>query len=73
MSGYQSGRAVPAAAVASMLSELLGALGFRAMALQAGAELDPEKLRLYARIIVKQAPAARRAEIVEGLERVGLL
>ena len=72
MSGYQSGGR-PMASVQAALAELLGALGFRAMSLQAADEQDEEKLRLYARIIVKQAPAERRPQILRRLEQLGLL
>lgn len=74
MSGYRSGAGKPAeGAVQAALAELLGSLGFGAMAKQAGAEQDEEALRLYARIIVKQAPAERRQAIRERLELLGLL
>lgn len=61
------------ASVQAALAELLGALGFRAMALQASAEHDDEALKLYARIIVQKAPEERRPEIRYRLERLGLL
>jgi hypothetical protein len=75
VSGFSSGgrREASVASVQAALAELLGALGFRAMALQAGAETDPEALRLYARIILKQAPAERRQPWRERLELLGLL
>lgn len=71
---YQSGgRPAPASVQAAALSELLAALGFGAMAKQAGAEQDEEALRLYARIVLKQAPAEKRQAMRERLERLGLL
>lgn len=75
MSGFSSGGRRPAdvASVQAALAELLGALGFRAMADQAGAETDPEKLQLYARIILRQAPADRRPAMRSRLESLGLV
>jgi hypothetical protein len=71
---YSSGGQRPAqASVQALLAELLGALGFRAMAEQARAETDPEKHGLYARIILRQAPADRRPIMRERLEALGLL
>jgi hypothetical protein len=71
---YSSGSERPAqASIQAALAELLGALGFRAMAEQARAETDPEKLGLYARIILRQAPADRRPVMRERLEALGLL
>ncbi len=67
-----SGRPEPAS-VQAVLEELLGALGFGAMAKQAGAETDPEKLQLYARIIVKQAPVERKPAIIARLRLLQLL
>lgn len=73
MSG-QSGHGRPdPASVALALSELLQALGGRAMALQAAEERDPEKLQLYAQIIANKAPADQKAAIRSRLERLGLL
>jgi hypothetical protein len=68
-----SGRSSKPASVQAALADLLGSLGFRAMAEQVRAETDPEKLGLYARIILEQAPAAKRPAIRERLERLGLL
>lgn len=62
-----------AASAAAALSELLQAFGGRAMALQAAEERDPEKLQLYARIILVRAPADKKAAIRSRLERLGLL
>jgi hypothetical protein len=70
----QSGHGRPDPASGALaLSELLQALGGRAMALQAAEERDPEKLRLYARIVVNKAPAGQKAAIRSRLERLGLL
>jgi hypothetical protein len=72
---YRSGgQPAPLASVQAALAELLGALGCgRALCLQAGVEADPEKLQLYAQIIVKKAPADRKAAIVERLQALELL
>ena len=59
--------------LAAALSELLQAFGGRALAVQAAEERDPEKLRLYARIVVDRAPAAQKAGIRSRLARLGLL
>jgi Ni2+-binding GTPase involved in maturation of urease and hydrogenase len=42
------------------LSELLDALGFAAMAADVITETDQERLRKYARIIVKQSPQSHK-------------
>lgn len=46
------------------LSELLAALGFEAMAREVKTEEDLERLRRYARIIVKQSPENVRHQLV---------
>ncbi len=70
----QSGSPSPEpASLAAALSELLQAFGGRALAVQAAEERDPEKLRLYARIVVNRAPAEQKAGIRSRLERLGLL
>jgi len=45
------------------LSELLAALGFDAMAREVKTEEDLQRLRYYARIIVKQSPEYRRSQL----------
>ena len=45
---------------AAALSELLAALGFRAMADDCATETRPEYLRRYARVVLKNAPAAQK-------------
>jgi hypothetical protein len=72
VSGSQNGRKEPAS-IPEALSELLGALGFGAMAKQARQEQDVEKQRLYASIILRQAPAGRRPAIRARLEQLGLV
>lgn len=67
------GQPEPVPGLQAALAELLGTLGFRAMAEQARAEADPEKLSLYARIIVQQAPEAYKAAVRERLAALGLL
>jgi hypothetical protein len=75
VSGYRNGKlpAPESEALAAALAELLLGLGFRAMAAQAGAERDHERLQLYARIVVKNAREPQKAAIRERLERLGLL
>lgn len=72
MSGSQNGRSEPAS-IPEALYELLGALGFGAMAKQARQERDVEKQRLYASIILRHAPSGRRPAIQVRLERLGLV
>lgn len=45
------------------MSELLGAMGFEAMAREVKTEQELDRLRKYAAIIVKQSPANVRMEI----------
>lgn len=73
--GYRSGGrpALEAVQAALAISELLGSLGLGAMAKQAAAERDAEALQLYARIVLKKAPADRRPAMRERLEALGLL
>ena len=47
------------------MSAILKSLGFEAMAKQAVGETDPERLTKYARVIVKNSPAAARARLFE--------
>lgn len=45
------------------MSELLDAMGFETMAHEVKTEQDLERLRRYARIIVKQSPPAMQIQI----------
>ena len=45
------------------MSELLGSLGFDAMARDVRTEQDVERLRQYARIIVKQSPQEHKMRL----------
>jgi hypothetical protein len=54
------------------LSALLLALGFQAMAQQVKTERDTERLSKYARVIVRNMPADKRAQTSRLLSAAGL-
>jgi hypothetical protein len=45
------------------MAEVLAALGFEAMAREVRTEHDPDRLRRYARVCVKNAPEPQRAKL----------
>lgn len=47
------------------LAELLSALGFRSMAREVRKEEDPSRIRVYARIIYRNAPESKRRNLRE--------
>lgn len=54
------------------LSALLAALGFAQMAADVKTETCTERLAKYARVIVKNSPAAKRGELVRLFQAAGL-
>lgn len=54
------------------LYELLSALGFVTMAREARDDKDESRFPLYARVVLKNAPAAFRAKIRTRFEMLGL-
>ena len=54
------------------LSALLLSLGFRTMARQVKTERDTERLSKYARVIVRNMPADKRAQTSRLLSAAGL-
>ncbi len=55
------------------MSALLLALGFDAMAREVKTETEHDRLARYARIIVKQSPAAQRLELANRFRMLGYL
>lgn len=45
------------------MAELLGALGFEAMARDVRTEADPTRLRTYARLCVRHSPHEQKAKL----------
>ena len=56
----------------NVLSALLLALGFNAMANEVLTETDRDRLIRYARVIIKNSPEAQRPAIVRNLRALGL-
>jgi hypothetical protein len=50
--------------ITTAMSELLKALGFEAMAKEVIGETDGERLRRYARVIIRNSPQANKARLL---------
>lgn len=59
--------------VQSAMSALLAALGFDAMASDVLTETDRNRLARYARIIVKQSPQSKRAELISNFRTLRVI
>lgn len=60
-------------AIAHMLAVMLGALGFDAMARDAETETDRARLKLYARVALKNAPQDSKIAIKSRFALLGLI
>ena len=54
---------MPEPRIQDAMSELLDAMGFERMAQEVKAEEELDRLRQYARIIVKQSPESKRSQV----------
>lgn len=59
--------------IQTAMSEVLGALGFKTMAREVLTETDGERLRIYARVAVKNSPESKRQRMTQLLRSAGLI